>query len=87
MTGNTPLYLTKMATVINLHELEAFFLSLKDECCESVLEISMKCVEALKVSKFSEAIAFNQVRIQPTASCTHARAMLVATCRPPGSSV
>lgn len=73
-----------MATVINLQELEAFFLSLKDECCESVLEISMKCVGALKLSKFSEAIGFNQVRMQAIVSCTH---IYVAACGPPGSSV
>lgn len=54
--------LPKMATVIDLQELEAFFHSLKEECCESVLEISMKCVEALKGNSFVEAIAFNQVR-------------------------
>ena len=51
-----------MATVINLQELEAFFLSLKEECCESVLETSLKCVEALKGSSFVEVVAFNQVR-------------------------
>lgn len=59
-----------MATVMNLQELEAFFLSLKEECCESVLEISMKCVEALKGNNFVEAIAFNQVRKPPTLAFT-----------------
>ena len=52
---------TKMATV-NLQEFEVFLLSLKDECCESVLEISMKCVRAMKFNQFSEAVSFNQVR-------------------------
>ena len=62
-----------MATVINLQELEAFFLSLKDECCQSVLELSMECVRALKVNKFSEAASFNQVRKQPIVSRVYVR--------------
>ena len=75
--GNFPLA-EKMATTINLQELEAFFLSLKEECCESVLEISLKCVEALKGSGFVEVVAFNQVRRPPSlaavATCTNVQA-------------
>ena len=52
----------KMATVIDLQEFEAFLVSLKDECCESVLEISIKCVTALRAGSFSEAVSFNKVR-------------------------
>lgn len=81
---------TKMA-IVNLQEFEVFLLSLKDKCCESVLEISMKCVRAMKLNQFSEAVSFNQVR--KSSRLCRRRSTYVRTCvlwyasRVPGPSV
>ena len=86
-TGDSPAFSAPKMATVNLQELEAFFLSLKDECCESVLEISMKCVRAMKLNQFSEAVRFNQVRKSSRLCRRRSTYVLSYASRAPGPSV